>query len=193
MDNQNNAELTLCIDKYARQLLKNALGFVLFNDFDSQVTDGVLNSGAVQKWIDLVNGAEYTKDDKVYKWQGLIYAEGLYKNSLLAKYVFYNWYKENVSTLSGIGEVNLQGANSVTVEPNQRLVTVWNSFLQEYQHRQNNNNNANVYLHNGTPVYDWYRGNENDYVSLLHFLTDKATDYPDAPRKEYKLLNQFGL
>lgn len=193
--NSGNADvLEMYIDKYARQLLKNALGYSLFNAFDSQVTDGVLNGGADQKWIDLVNGLEYTKDGIVYKWQGLKYEEGLYKNSLLAKYVFFHWYKENVTSLSGIGEVNLQAKNSITVEPNQRLVSVWNSFMYEYQWRQNNNkHNLNVFFKNGIPVYDFYNGDENDYVSLLQFLTDKATDYPDAPLKEYKLLNSFGI
>ena len=54
-------------------------------------------------------------------------------------------------------------------------------------------NNLKVYFQNGIPVYDWYSGDENDYVSLLQFLTDKSTNYPDAPLKEYRLLNQFGI
>ena len=121
-----------------------------------------------------------------------MFTEGLYKSSILAKYVFYNWYKESVSTLTGIGEVNLQGANSTTVEPNQRLVAVWNDFLREYQYK-NIGNKVNVYSVGGIPVYDWYNGNDNNFVSLLQFLTDKSTDYPDATMKMYDYLNQFGI
>ena len=51
-----NKELQGYIDSMARLCLKDALGNVLFKDFDSNVTKGNLSSSAPQKWLNLVNG-----------------------------------------------------------------------------------------------------------------------------------------
>ena len=192
----NTTQLEMYIDQYVRECLKSALGYELFKDLDQYVIDGVFNANenAPQKWLDFVFGKEYEKNNQLMKWQGLYYTEGLFKNSLLAKYVFYHWYKDNVTTLSSIGEVNLQAKNAVTAEPNQRLVSVWNEFVYEYQYKQTMNaSNLNIYFIHGIPVYDWFTQNGNNFVSLLQFLTDNKENYENATMKEYKYQNQFGL
>ena len=85
-------ELEMSIDRYVRQFLQMTLGNVLFSDFDSYVIDGELEITAPQKWLNLVNGCEYTKDGIDYVWQGLKYELGLYKVSLLANYTYVNHY-----------------------------------------------------------------------------------------------------
>lgn len=192
MDSDSLVVLEQYIDKYSRQLLQNALGYTLFKDLDLNITTGVLNAGASQKWKDLVNGLEYVKDGKTYKWKGLIHTEGLFKGSLLASYVFYQWFKDNVTTVTGTGEKSINALNSSTVNSNQRLVTVWNDFVSEYQ--GNNNHFPNVWYKGTTKVIDWFgSGEQFGYVSLIQFLTDNETNYTDANMYIYDNQNQFGI
>lgn len=192
MDADNLTILTQYMDDFARKLLKDALGYDLFKELNTNITSGVLDVGAPQKWIDLVNGCEYTKDGKIYKWNGLIFTEGLHKSSLLAKFVFYHWLKYNVTTITGTGEKSIKSVNADSVNSNQRLVTVWNDFVSEYQ--GSNTRFPTVWYKGATKVIDWFGGGESfGYVSLIQFLTDNETNYPDATLITYSLQNQFGL
>lgn len=186
-------ELQSFIDDKARLCLKNALGYALFKDLDDNITDGVLNDDAPQKWIDLVNGVEYTLDGKTYKWQGLIYTEGAFKKSLLANFVYCEWLTYNQSRMSGVGEVVTTAKNAINVNSTQRLVTIWNDFVDMYQDGIYNYE-YQEYYHNNIKVIDWL-GNStyNDYVSLIKFLVDNDTYYPDAPLRRYKKQNQLGI
>jgi len=192
MDSDNLDILNQYIDKYSRQLLQTVLGYDLFKVLDSNITAGVLNVGAPQKWLDLVNGVEYTKDGKTYKWKGLLHTEGLFKGSLLATFVFYNWFKDNVTTVTGTGEKSIKAFNSETVNSNQRLVTVWNDFVSEYQ--GNNTRFPTVWYKGNTKVIDWFGSGENlGYVSLIQYLSDKESDFSNANLYIYNNQNQFGL
>lgn len=186
-------ELSLYIDDKARQCLKHALGYTLFNDLDSNVSHGVLDAGAPAKWQNLVNGVEYTLNGNTFKWQGLIYTEGLMKRSLLANYVFYYWLLDQQSQMSGVGEVIVNAKNAVNINSTQRLVRVWNDFVKMYQEGMYQYD-YNAYYRDGIRVIDWL-GNSTmtDYVSLVKFLEDNDADYPDAALKRYDMINQFGL
>lgn len=159
-----------------RLLLQMALGNVLFSQLDSQVTNGVLNVVADQKWKNLVNGVTY--DGKV--WKGLNYTEGSFKVSLLAYFVFWNWVYDNTTTIGSGGEVQIQTKNANNVNPTSSQVQIWNTFTQMYQgstfyaHR-------NISYVNDAIFVDYYGCNNNsNYVNLLQFLKDNPTDYPDA-------------
>jgi hypothetical protein len=192
MDADNLTILTQYVDEFARKLLKDALGYDLFKELDTNITSGVLNVGAPQKWLDLVNGCEYTKDGKTYKWNGLIFTEGLHKSSLLAKFVFYHWLKDNVTTITGTGEKSIKSVNADSVNSNQRLVTVWNDFVSEYQ--GSNTRFPTIWYKGATKVIDWFGSGESlGFVSLIQFLTDNETNYPGATLITYSLQNQFGL
>lgn len=186
-------ELQEFIDGKSRQCLKQALGRELFEDLDSNITSGNLDSGAPQKWLNLVNGTDYTVNGETYNWQGLLIQEGAFKKSLLAYYTFYHWLYYNQSTLSGVGEVVLQSKNAISINSTQRLISVWNEFVEMYQGKQNKYT-YNEYYHRGIKVIDWLGCNTNDYyVSLVKFLSDNDTDYPNATLKLYNVKNQLGL
>lgn len=187
MDSDTLATLNIDIDKYVRELLQNTLGYSLFKDLDNNITDGALDEGAPQKWIDLVDGAEYTKDSKIYNWKGLKFEEGNYKGSLLAKYVYYYWLKDSVSLLTGTGEKSITATNAAAVNSNQRLVSVWNDFVNDYQGDLSGNFYTNQCFDN------WMKPNKNNFVSLIQFLTDNESDYPEAAKLLYKNQNQLGL
>ena len=186
-------ELTQFIDEKSRLCLKEVLGYSLFKDFDSNMSYGNIEGTAPVKWLNLVNGVEYTIDGKSYKWQGLKVEEGAFKRSLLANYTFYYWLEFNQSRMSGVGEVVLTAKNAVNVNPTQRLVKVWNEFVDMYQGSEYINT-PSTYYKGSVKVTDYYSGSDNsDFVSLLQFLSDNDTDYLDAPLKMYRKQNQLGI
>lgn len=186
-------ELSLFIDDKARQCLKNALGYTLYNELDGNITNGTLNTAAPAKWQNLVNGVEYTLSGNTFKWQGLIYIEGLMKKSLLATYVYYYWLTEQQSKMSGVGEVVVNAKNAININSTQRLVRVWNDFVRQYQEGLSDHNQKS-YWKNNIKVIDWL-GNSasSDFVSLIKFIQDNDTDYPDAALIRYQKQNQLGL
>lgn len=191
-------QLEIDIDRYSRELLQDCLGFDLFTLLDSNITNGNLNANAPQKFKDLVNGKTYQIDGKNKRWKGLIYTEGLYKSSLLTKYVYYHWLKNKVSHLTGTGEKSIEATNTNSVNSTQRLVNVWNDFLIDYQGQdgcsQRSLNSVFVSSYNGVQFVDFYQnGNTNQFVSLIEFLQDNKTDFEGANLKIFEVKNQLGL
>lgn len=192
MDSKNATVLEICIDQYVRLLLQNALGYNLWKELDLNVTNGVLDIGAPQKWLDLVNGKIYTKNGKTFTWKGLIYTEGIYKGSLLVPFVYYHFLKENVSLLTGTGEKVLDASNAIGVNSTQRMVMSWNDFVNQYQ-GQCFNYSVNRYYHDGVLVEDYFTGNDSEQVNLIQYLEDNQANYIDAHKRLYKVQNQLGL
>lgn len=192
-DRQTYKELNEFIDGDVRQYLRDNLGYALFSDLDSQITDGNLNSDADAKWQNLVNGVEYTKDGKTLYWQGLLQVEGSFKRSLLANLVFVNWLENNQSIQSGVGEVVLQAKNAVRINSTKRIVKVWNDFVSMHQGEQSKYHVPHTYHYKGIPVIDWSENDDSNFVSLVRFLEDNESDYPDVPCKLYELRNSLGL
>lgn len=186
-------DLTEYVDQYGRLLLKGALGSVLYTDFDALLVDNDLPSGAPQKWLNLVNGKTYTKDSKTYVWQGLKYTEGSFKSSLIAEFSYYYYLTDKVSEFTGVGLKVVDAKNAIGANSTQKAVTIWNSFLKKYQGRACKDS-ALTYWIAGTPVIDWLGGRQgDDFVSMLVFLQDNATDYPDAALLHYGVKNQLGI
>ena len=178
----NELSLEWYIDKYARQLLQNALGNVLFDDLNSNITNGNLDTGAPQKWKDLVNGKSYTFSGTDYKWKGLIFTEGTFKGSVLAQYTYYQWHKAQLSQMSGIGEIKGSAANSQAVNSTSKSVEVWNNYITMYQGDVSQGDYTLGYVR-GVAFYDYYSNNKSDYVCLFDFLSHHESDYPDALMK----------
>lgn len=187
-------EISLFIDSKARQCLKDALGYVLYNSLDGDIdNNGSLKADAAQRWKDLVNGVEYTKDDKTYYWSGLKYQEGNYKKSLLANYTFYFWLEEQVSQQSGLGEIRGESKNAINVDTTRRLVKVWNEFVTMYQEGSFQRTPL-VFYQDAVKVTDWFQNStQTGFVSLLQFLQDNKETYPDAAMRTYNKINYLGL
>lgn len=175
INESNNAiseEVELYVDEKVRLLLQNVLGVVLFAEFNGYVVNGVLPNTAPQKWKDLVDGKTYTKDDKTYKWNGLIYSEGLMKKSLLADFVYHEWRTDKL-----LKDVVIDPKNATVTNQNSFLVDVWNGFLNQYQDGYSECFvKANLITRDCIEIENHYKDN----VSLLRFLKDKETDYPNA-------------
>ena len=172
-----NAELlNLYADEKPRLLLQKCLGSSLFEEFDSQVTDGVLNEDADLKWQNLVNGCEY--NGKI--WKGLIYQEGSFNVSVLAYFTFWHWLNDLYSN-----NYQTQVKNAENINPTSTQVNVWNRFLKLYQGSLFVNNPI-VRNINGVCFRDYFYMKESKYVSLLQFLQENYEDYPDAQLHFYK-------
>lgn len=184
----NATELGYYGDEKPRLLLQMSLGNVLFSQLDSQVTNGLLNDDADQKWINLVDGCEY--DGKV--WRGLNYQEGSFKVSLLAYFTFWNWLNDSNSN-----NYQTQVKNADNINPTSTMVNIWNRFLEMYQGLNNFGCLPRISNVNGATFVDYYQGGTNsNYVNLLQFLQDNATDYPNAQLYTFDNLsnsNSLGL
>jgi hypothetical protein len=179
-----NTVLEQFIDNKVRLLLKNALGYELFNDLDSNITDGGLNVGAPVKWQNFVNGVEYTDGTETLKWQGLKFTEGMVKHSLLADFVYYYWLENEAIKNTGVGLVTATSKNANNVSYNSTLSRHWNNFVLQYQGELNEYNHW---------FFDRLFNRDYNYVSLLQFLKDNDTDYPDATLRIYNFKNEFGI
>lgn len=177
------------IDDKVRLFLQQTLGYANFNDLDGNITDGVLGGGAPQKWLDLVNGTEYTKGGKTLKWNGLLYTNGTFKKSLLTPYVFHEWLRENATTNTGqvIDTANMQ---RLSLTP--RLTDVWNAFVYQYQ-KDRRNYLPKVKQEGNAKYIDFLFESNDNYVSMLRFLQDNSDSYDPITYKLFPIVNNFGL
>lgn len=174
--------LNLFIEDKVRLFLQYVLGTDLFTDLDSNIENGVLKPDAEQKWKDFVNGKD--------KYKGLIFETGLFKNSCLIPLVYSDWLDSNITTVSGVGEVNIKAVNTVSVVSTKRLVDSWNTFVNMYQ--GNFGNRPFKGIVKGVPFCDYY-GSRESYISVRQFLLDNKETYPDAPIPLFEHKNSLGL
>lgn len=142
-DSRSFVELELLIDEKCRLLLLNFLTFEQFSELNSYLLNGLfpaITTGIPQKWTDLVIGKG--------NWKGLIYSKGTAKSSLLSDYVYYHYLIENVSYMTGIGDTKASSKGAISVNPNQRAVSVWNEFVEQYHYLLHYLNDNNVLFPN---------------------------------------------
>jgi len=191
-DSKSFAELELLIDEKCRLLLLGFLTSEQVTELESYLVSGIFpqdTSGIPQKWIDLVNGKNYTANGVELRWTGLIYTKGTYKGSLLADFVYYYFLESQASYMTGVGDAKGNPKGATMVNPTQGLVTVWNEFVRQYQLIWTYSNGWNWFNYHLHP--DCYK--QNTEVSLLQFLQDNDTDYPNPNRTFYEAKNQLGL
>ena len=188
-DSKSFAELERLIDEYCRSFMYYFLTPDEVVDFQSYLVDGIfptITTGIPQKWIDLVNGTNYTSNDVDLVWNGLIYTKGTSKSSLLAAYVYSIWLENQASYMTGVGDAkgNPKGAN--LVNQTQRVVNVWNEFVEKYQNR---------FTQYSSIYFKWYPECyvQGSNVSLLQFISDHPLDYTKTDSYLFEVKNQLGL
>lgn len=183
------SELDYFIGIYERQLMLDALGVPLFNEFTAAMAD---LPNAAQKWIDLVDGATYTLDGKEYLWEGL---RGYNKNSLVASYIFCEFLRNDESTYTTTGIAQNKAKNAQNYSYTPKYITAWRNFIKGYQ-AQTQCDPVIIRDHFGTVGLDYYQNNDS-VVSLYRFLTDQneldATTFPDFEFKFYENQNSLGI
>lgn len=117
------------INEYEAQLLHQLLGPELYLAYKSGIT------GAVQKYIDIRDGKEYTnKAGQQVKWCGLAFTEGTApyetKLSLIANYVYFHYRADNATQTTGTGEKNAEAKNATEASPRRKMVKAWNQMVE---------------------------------------------------------------
>ena len=118
--NQNEeTSLDAYLESKERQLLYDLLGY----EFAQALIDVFEGSGTPdQKWIDLRDGAEYTYNNKTYKWFGL--------NNLLIPAVYAEWLGDTFDKATNIGIGLNQKENFTVISPATRIGRAWNIYSE---------------------------------------------------------------
>lgn len=126
-----NSNLTASISMYENEILKKLLGYDLWKELVADLDkDG---QPQTQKFINLVNGAEFTFDYYGHtiseKWSGFVNSD---KISLIAYYVYHKYKRNTEAHSTSVGEVKAKGENSYNVSSLSRLVWSFNSMVELY-------------------------------------------------------------
>jgi len=123
-------------------------------------------STSPQRIKDIVEGKEYDVNGYTVKWNGLKNTD---KVSLIAYYVFYWWARNNATFTGTVGEMKSTGENAVNAPLTQRLSNAWSQLVDLSQ------------------SYNY------PYHSLLAFLTENESDYPEWEFTMLGNVNGFDL
>lgn len=190
----NQPDLDEYIEKYEVEIMLNALGYKEYKSFiDSFEPDGTLKAGAEQRWVDLVNGKDYTSNGVELKWRGLRYVLGSQKYSLIAEYVFYFFLREQSRTFAGVGMVREKAKAAENESAIPRLADAWNDFVVKYQGDAELDEYPRLITKPGLIGIDYSLQFDSDDVSLYRFLVDNEVDYPDVKFKFYEGQNSLGI
>ena len=190
-DGNNGIETKLddYISIYVIDFLQKLLG-VDFEDLNTNIVSGVLEPTAPQRWLDLVNGKNYTKDGKTYIWKGLLYQNGSVKLSILANVVYCNLIHDLVT---GNGQISVDVKSSRMLVPRKNYIEVWNEIANQFN--QSVDLQPKISFINGVRFTDYYGGlSDNGYRTLTDFLIDFEDDYPNVNIfLGYEIINSFDL
>lgn len=157
------------IDKYEPKLLRRLLGVDMYNDLIAGIF--VVPPAPIdQKWIDLIEGADY--GSPVSEWVGLKY--------LIVDYVYYYFQQDyNVHTIQ-VGVAKPKSENSVAASPVQKMVRAWNEFVDWT-----------------CDMHRFIKANADDYPNYVHMDRESiCRDYHcgcESKGALYRHRNSFGL
>ena len=189
----SGSDLQLFIDIHERELLINALGIVLYEEYESNPSE--------TRWQELINGKTYEVNSNSYRWDGLL---GSNKQSLIAFYVFCEYLRNNQSVYTTTGVVLPSAANSMDVDPTEKYMSCYTSFIKSYQGNYGyyngcfDYNNPRVIVNcSGMVGLDYSRKSNDSFVNMYQYMTDQntldANTFPDFKFKFYQMHNSWGL
>lgn len=126
--------LNLFINKREPELLQDILGYELYKAFSAGTAsydDDGSNSTIEQRWIDLIEGDEYTRYDRLHKWKGLLYERDGQPYSLIANYVYWHWTEDQTTQTVGLGEAAAKAENADRTSPAVKMVNAWNEMSEQ--------------------------------------------------------------
>lgn len=188
------------------EVLKKALGIVLFKDLNQYIGCDGLSFNAPQEYKELVYGKDYTLEHPITKqtvyryWNGLLEKDTC--DSLLADYVYYYYWRFSLqkTTLSGDVKNDSKVGNNVSMSA--KLSDAWNRFIDQYQsgisYGCEYGRIISNRLHNGYGL-DFYhkeRFYTNKEISLLVYLEENKSDFRlpiESHVFQNTIENEFGL
>jgi hypothetical protein len=126
-----STDLVQAIEQYEKEVLIQLLGYKLYALL---VADCTLGVPATQKYIDLVNGAEFTHTyngiTTTLKWEGLVNSG---KISILAYYTYFKFVERDITRLYGTGmSMAPAGQDYQRVSPVNKLCYAWERMRELY-------------------------------------------------------------
>ena len=175
--------LTQAITQYEKEILIKLLGYKLYSLLMADLSNG---APVTQKYIDLVNGKEFTLtfngSDYLVEWQGL--------GSLIAYYVFYRYVERNITSFygTGVSQSNVQEGWQ-RVSPESKMINAWERMRELYGKIP-----PEYKLNYDRPIL----GTDLSVVyelsgSAYNFLLTNKTDYPDWVFTPLWNMNKFGI
>ena len=176
----NAKVLDLDIARYEREVLTKCFGISFYNAFKAQFdineTTGIwtLKSGADAKWEELLNGKEYTYNDKDCVWRGIVYSDAgeTPNTSFLAYYVYSKFVQQDEINHTGVGFVKDQAKNATIQTGRSKWAYAYNRFVDLVQ-------GCGI----EKSLYDFIRESNE---------LNKDT-YPDWKGETFEYVNRFGL
>lgn len=123
----NEALFNLMLEKYEPLFLRQALGY--------EFSQLMLNNQTEQRFVDLLEGAEYTYKSVKYYWQGLV--NDTLKTSPIANFVFYWFVRSQYEQQVGAGTMKPLSENATIVAPEYSMIFAWNEMV-DYIHQMRN-------------------------------------------------------
>jgi len=110
------------IETYEEEYLKKVLGYDLWKAFDA----GIAGSGTPdQRWLDLLDGLEFTYLSRNYKWEGFSTAN----KTPIANYVYYKWMEDTAEHNTLVGTAVQVVDNNSRVNAVTKMVDAWNRMV----------------------------------------------------------------
>jgi hypothetical protein len=187
---KNSSIITQAITQYEKEILISLLGYKLYSLLIADLNESLVP--VTQKYIDLVNGAEFQHEATfgetiTLKWEGL---KNTQKESLIANYVFYMMVERETTHLSGIGNTELKTEFAQRVSPMNKMVNAWDKMRTMYGKFPVE---LKIYI-GDKPIYGSnMSGIYNDEPSAFNFLYANKDNYPDWYFKPIWGINQFGI
>ena len=175
--------LTQAIAQYEKEILIQLLGYPLYALL---IADCTLYVPATQKYIDLVNGADFTHpyDDTTHHWNGLKNTD---LQSLIAYYVFYKYVERDVTRLypAGVG-ASKESDGWARASAVNKLCAAWDRMRELYGKLP-----GNCKMYYTSPFVPSCAFNSDP--SAYNFLLANIDDYPDWKFTPQWNINPIGL
>lgn len=162
-------KLEWLINKHEPDLLTMLLGYELYSLFKDAVSVDPIEP----RFQSLKNGAAYQDCyGNTVKWMGIAPMPepgSVFKQSLVANYVYWHWQKSMVTQSVGIGEAATTAENAVMVSPGLKMIRAYNEMVDWVRE-----------------LYRFIDSHQSDYPEL-----DYSIKY--CALRQFYHVNQFGI
>lgn len=169
------SDLDSFIERFGRELLIKLFGYTLYKLIDAYDPDN--KTDTEQRIRDIIEGKEFTENDRTYKWNGLVNTE---KVSVIAYYVYVHYLRQKETQTTTTGESKNKKVNSVSASPAYKMSNAWSCM--------------NILIGPYCLYSDYYPGGMTDYYnSLFYFMSKNYDIYPEWEWSEMGSVNSFDL
>lgn len=162
---ETSERLQLFIDKYEAEFFEDAMGYELAKaflagttDFDADGSNGTIET----RWLNIIEGVEYTRNGGTHKFKGLIYMRNNSNFSMIANYVWWYWESDRITQTVQVGEVKAKAENAEINNSSDKMIKAWNDLCEDVHELYH-------YLQANVNTYpEWNSCNKSRVLSKFH-------------------------